>query len=152
MLFLSLTKQVRRHYQPKRREIIYWLKKALVKKYRNISIDCVIVTSEMSMQYNQQYRGRSYPTNIISLEYGLTRNQYAILCGELIFCDENIVSEALAQGKLILAHYAHLLVHGMLHLQGFDHIVSSDTLIMEQLETQIMQDIGFDNPYAEFQS
>ncbi len=71
-----------------------------------------------------------------------------MLTGELILCDEIILHEAREQKKSILDHYAHMLVHGMLHLQGLDHIVEADALYMEQLEIDILSQFAIKNPYV----
>lgn len=147
MLHFTLQKQCRRTYQPKRIDINSWIRKSLVKNYAMISIDCTIVSSQVSRQYNKQYRDIDYPTNVISLEYGSTRDEYAILCGELILCDDVIVNEAQGGGKNILEHYAHMVIHGLLHLQGFEHESESGAQQMEQLEAKIMQQLGFSDPY-----
>ena len=70
-----------------------------------------------------------------------------LLQGELILCDDVIVAEANEQNKNILAHYAHLILHGMLHIQGMDHIHDVDAVEMESLEIELMSKLGFDNPY-----
>ncbi|HLX52623.1 MAG TPA: rRNA maturation RNase YbeY [Aquella sp.] len=147
MIFqVSLTKYVRKPYQPKLNQVKSYIRQSLVKKFNALNIDVVIVSAEVSRELNLKYRGRDYPTNVISLEDRSTREEFNILQGELILCDEIIVDEA----KIITnieAHYAHMMVHGVLHLQGFDHIQDGDALQMEDLEVQILKKLGFDNPY-----
>ena len=70
-----------------------------------------------------------------------------LLQGELILCDDIVAAEAIAQNKDILSHYAHLILHGMLHLQGMDHINDADAVVMESLEIELMSKLGFANPY-----
>src|SRR5579863_6011819 len=145
MIFqVSLTKYVRKPYQPKLNQVKSYIRQSLVKKFNALNIDVVIVSAEVSRELNLKYRGRDYPTNVISLEDRSTREEFNILQGELILCDEIIVDEA----KIITnieAHYAHMMVHGVLHLQGFDHIQDGDALQMEDLEVQILKKLGFDN-------
>ena len=148
MLNISLLKEVRKLYQPKKAEIIKWVDKALVTKYNQVNIDIVIVNDKRSHQLNLEYRKQDKATNVISLEYESTRSKFNLLFGELILCDDIIVNEAITQNKTIIEHYAHMVVHGVLHLQGFDHINDKDANKMEQLEINIMQDMGFNNPYA----
>ncbi len=149
MLHFSLSKQVRCAHQPKRIEIKQWLQHALIYSYKNIYIDISIVNSLKSASLNQEFRSKKGPTNVISLEYSNTRNEFAFLTGELVLCDQVIIAEALQQNKNIMAHYAHMIVHGMLHLQGLDHQDSDTADHMEKLEKKIMHDLGFPNPYKE---
>lgn len=145
MLFnVSLTKMVRRPYQPHLHLLKSYIKKSLIKNYNSVSIQVVIVSSKLSHELNLRYRDSNRPTNVISLEDQTTREQFGILQGEIILCDEIIVSEA----KDIKAHYAHMIIHGMLHLQGFDHIEDEDALAMEDLEVRILKRFGFNNPYT----
>jgi len=140
---------VRRAHQPKKDMVKRWLMAALTKQYQQICIDILIVSAATSQQYNSQQRKIDKPTNVIALEYPDSRDQFAILTGELILCDTIIVAEAEAQNKSILDHYAHLLVHGMLHLQGLDHQHAPDAEKMERLEIEILQGLGVANPYVE---
>jgi probable rRNA maturation factor len=148
MIHFSLTKRIRRDYQPNKTLVNRWLRKSLINSYKNVYIDISIVNSETSKTLNYQYRHKNYPTNIISLEYVNSRDSFAMLTGELILCDEIILHEAREQKKSILDHYAHMLVHGMLHLQGLDHIVEADALYMEQLEIDILSQFAIKNPYV----
>lgn len=105
------------------------------------------MTEEESAQLNYNYRNKNYPTNVISLEYSESRDEYAHLYGELILCDSIIVKEAVEQNKSVAAHYAHMIIHGILHLQGLEHDTDEKAEYMENLETQIMQKLGLTNPY-----
>ncbi len=147
MLSFSLTKKIKRNYQPKRIEVHKWLKESLVGSYTNVYIDISIVDSDFSRKTNLTYHKKNYPTNVISLEYSTTRLQYSMLIGELILCDEIIFNEALAINKPVLERYAHMIVHGILHLQGFDHKNEVDASKMEQLEIKILNKFKFSNPY-----
>lgn len=149
MLNFSLYKQLRRNYQPKKAEIKSWILAALVDSYKNISLEISIVSAKQSQKLNLSYRDKNYPTNVISLEYSDTRDQYSLLMGELILCDEIIVKEAMAADKSIIAHYAHMIIHGILHIQGFDHIDDEDAVKMESLETEILQKLGYSKPYID---
>lgn len=147
MIKFSLTKQVRRIHQPKRADIKNWLISSLIKHYNIVYIDVIIVSKKASQEINNTYRQKDYPTNVISLEYEQTRDDFAILNGEIVLCDEVIVQEAREQNKPVLEHYAHMVIHGILHLQGFDHIEGKKAQEMENLETKIMQKLGFSDPY-----
>ena len=147
MIKFSLTKQVRKLYQPKRADFKKWLTLSLIKHYKIVYIDVIIVSNKISQELNSKYHNKNYPTNVISLEYEQTRKGFDILNGELILCDDIIVEEATQQNISILEHYAHMVVHGVLHLQGLNHIDEHDAEKMEDLETIIMQKLGFSDPY-----
>ena len=90
---------------------------------------------------NRTFRGRNQPTNVLSFSYG-TRE------GDVVLCHPVIAREARVQGKSLRAHYAHLVVHGVLHLRGYVHEKKRDAARMERLETRILRRIGFTDPYA----
>jgi probable rRNA maturation factor len=104
------------------------------------------VDAREGRQLNRDYRGRDYATNVLTFCYGETAGA---LLGDIVLCAPVIAREAAAQRKPLRAHYAHLLVHGLLHLQGHDHECEHDARRMEELETTILADLGFANPYAE---
>lgn len=147
MIFqVNLTKCVRKSYQPKLNQVKSYIRHSLVKKYNVLSIEIVIVSASVSRELNLKYRNRDYPTNVISLEGRSTLKEFNILQGELILCDEIIISEA-KNTENIAAYYAHMIVHGVLHLQGFDHVVDDEALQMECLEIKILKELGFSDPY-----
>ena len=101
------------------------------------------VDAEESQHLNDTYRGKNKPTNVLSFPY-----EDEPLMGDIVFCPTVIYAEANAQHKTVTAHMAHLVVHGMLHLMGYDHLNDRDAKEMESLETEIMADLGFADPYA----
>lgn len=110
-----------------------------------------IVAEDESQQLNTTYRGKTYPTNILSFPYDpppfpLEEGETDYL-GDLVVCLPVVEREALEQGKTTTQHWAHLLIHGLLHLQGYDHITDEEALEMETLETQLMAQLGFPDPY-----
>ncbi len=90
---------------------------------------------------NSTFRRRNYATNVLSFSYGSRH-------GDLVLCHPVIRKEAQAQRKSLAAHYAHLVVHGMLHLRGQDHLRRIDAARMERMEIRILRRLGFSNPYA----
>ena len=92
---------------------------------------------------NAQYRGKDYATNVLTFPYA----REPLLCGDLVLCLPVVLREATAQGKAPAAHFAHLVVHGMLHLQGYDHENGADARIMESLEREILARLGYPDPY-----
>jgi probable rRNA maturation factor len=103
-----------------------------------------IVGAAEGRRLNREFRGKDYATNVLTFAYTPTPFTLA----DLVLCAPVVASEALLQGKPLRAHYAHLLVHGALHAQGWDHEKSqADALAMEAQETAILARLGFDSPY-----
>ncbi len=102
-----------------------------------------IVGAAESKRLNLRYRRMRQLTNVLSFRY-----QRRPLRGDLVLCHPVIAREARAQGKTLGAHYAHLVVHGMLHLRGFDHARAADAARMERAERRLLRRFGFADPYA----
>lgn len=96
---------------------------------------------------NHDYRGSDYPTNVLSFPAELPRGVPLPLIGDLAICAPVVAREAAEQGKLLREHYAHLTVHGVLHLLGLDHVIESEADAMEALETRVLADLGISDPY-----
>jgi probable rRNA maturation factor len=106
-----------------------------------------IVDAEEGLALNRNYRGKDYATNVLTFEYGPDPENGA-RTGDIVLCAPVVEKEAKEQGKPLVAHYAHLTIHGMLHLQGYDHETGkADALAMEAVESFIMQALGFPDPY-----
>ncbi|WP_293766301.1 rRNA maturation RNase YbeY [uncultured Aquitalea sp.] len=117
---------------------------------RHAQISLVMVDAEEGRQLNHDYRGKDYATNVLS--FALNEGDFVPglpLIGDLVLCAPVVEKEAAEQNKPLDAHYAHLLVHGMLHLQGYDHEVDEEAEIMEALETVILAQLGYPDPYLE---
>ena len=103
-----------------------------------------IVNAEEGRALNSSYRGKDYATNVLTFDYA----QSPVVMADLVLCAPVVAQEAKQQGKTLLAHYAHLLVHGTLHAQGWDHETSlKDAHAMEAHEITVLSGLGFDNPY-----
>lgn len=92
---------------------------------------------------NQHYRAKDYATNVLT--FPLSAEPHLI--GDIIICAPVVASEAIAQGKSLIAHYAHLTVHGILHLHGYDHENEAQAALMESIETAIVTKLGYADPY-----
>ncbi len=149
MIKFSLIRDKVLPHQPKRDMFAKWIRASIQKKFNTVILSVSIVDKKTSQLLNKEYRAKDSPTNVISLEYSENREVFNMLNGELILCDEIIVAEAKDQNKPVLAHYAHMIVHGMLHLQGYDHIDDMEAEEMEQLEADILARFGFANPYID---
>ncbi|MEY3884728.1 MAG: hypothetical protein RIS87_503 [Pseudomonadota bacterium] len=102
-----------------------------------------IVDEAEGRELNKMYRAKDYATNVLT--FPLTEEPY--LMGDIIICAPVVAAEALAQNKPLEAHYAHLTVHGVLHLHGYDHEIEAQAELMESLETAIVCKLGYADPY-----
>jgi len=139
---------------PTQRQCDLWVSAALVDRQKNQAVEMTIriVDLQESQQLNGDYRNKDKPTNVLSFEFeqppGLADLGEALpYLGDLAICAEVVALEAAAQHKTVESHWAHMIVHGTLHLQGYDHINDDDADMMEGLEIKIMQGLGFANPY-----
>jgi probable rRNA maturation factor len=105
------------------------------------------VDSEESQSLNNAYRAKDKPTNVLSFPSELPDFIESPLVGDLVICHAVVSQEALDQDKAINAHYQHLIVHGVLHLLGFDHIEEADAEVMEAHEIILLDKLGIDDPY-----
>ncbi|MDX1599081.1 MAG: rRNA maturation RNase YbeY [Marinobacter sp.] len=106
-----------------------------------------IVDADESAVLNGQYRGKTGPTNVLSFPFEAPAGITVPLAGDLIICAPVVEKEARDQHKELKAHWAHMVVHGMLHLQGYDHIEDNDAEVMEALEVRLLKQLGYGNPY-----
>ncbi|MEO6697856.1 MAG: rRNA maturation RNase YbeY [Paraperlucidibaca sp.] len=118
---------------------------------QSCSVDIRVVGREEGRILNAQYRDKDYATNVLSFSADLPEALLAELderpLGDLAICADVVAAEAIEQGKPLAAHWAHMIVHGGLHLLGHDHIEADDAARMEPLELEILSCLGIDNPY-----
>lgn len=132
---------------PTEQDIQLWLNKTIPQFQENAELTVRIVDTEESHQLNHEYRGKDKPTNVLSFPFEAPPGIELDLLGDLIICRQVVEKEAEEQNKPLLAHWAHMVVHGSLHLLGYDHIEDDEAEEMESLETEIMQAMGFEDPY-----
>jgi probable rRNA maturation factor len=108
-----------------------------------------LVDEAESAEFNGRYRGKDRPTNVLSFPFEAPPDIPLNLLGDLVICAGVVATEANAQQKSISAHWAHMVIHGMLHLQGYDHVNLEDAVIMEGLETRLLSALGFPAPYPD---
>ncbi|NIY84441.1 rRNA maturation RNase YbeY [Vibrio hepatarius] len=138
---------------PSFEDVQRWLSNTVEKFQPQAEVTVRIVDEEESHQLNHEYRGKDKPTNVLSFPFEAPPGIEIDLLGDLIICRQVVEREAKEQGKPLMAHWAHMVVHGSLHLLGYDHIEDDEAEEMESLETEIMQSMGFKDPYiAEKQS
>ncbi|CAA0123953.1 Endoribonuclease YbeY [BD1-7 clade bacterium] len=130
----------------------HWTLKALTSaKYvqPDAEVSLTLVDTAEITRLNREYRHKNDPTNVLSFPADLPEGVDVPLLGDIIICPAVVMHEAGEQHKSIEAHWAHMTVHGILHLLGFDHIIEHDAHVMEALEIAIMKDLGYDNPYEQ---
>ena len=134
---------------PEQTHITQWAKLALssrdIEKPAELSIR--IVDSDEIQRLNKTYRDKNKPTNVLSFPVELPDVVELPLLGDIIVCADIVESEAKAQHKPLVHHWAHMIIHGTLHLLGYDHIEDNDAAIMEGLEIKLLQSIGIPSPY-----
>ncbi len=124
-----------------RHKVVRWIRHALATE---ADITVRIVDAPEAQDLNRSYRGKDYPTNVLTFDYA----RAPLVHADLVLCAPVVAREALAQGKSLQAHYAHLIVHGTLHAQGWDHETSlADARAMEAHEVALLAGLGFGNPY-----
>ena len=111
---------------------------------RDAQVTLRFVDGREGRALNRRYRGRDRATNVLTFVY----DDGVSLSGDIVLCAPVVSKEARAQHKTLRAHYAHLVIHGMLHLQGYDHERDDDAARMEAREIVLLRDLGFDDPYA----
>ena len=126
-----------------------WVAAALKGRIREADLALRIVGTKEGRALNRHYRGRDYATNVLSFPAELPEGVRLPLLGDIVLCAPVVAREAKEQKKTLAAHYAHLTVHGTLHLLGWDHEDPREAECMEQLERTILAEMGIDDPYAE---
>jgi probable rRNA maturation factor len=125
-----------------RHKVARWLKAAL---HTDAELAVRIVDTEEGHALNRDFRKKDYATNVLTFDYA----REPVVMADLILCAPVIEREADEQGKTLEAHYAHMLVHGALHAQGWDHIKKKEAEAMEAREREILTALGFDDPYTD---
>ena len=132
---------------PTEEQIVQWATGAVQPEGNEVEMTVRIVDEAESHELNLTYRGKDRPTNVLSFPFECPDEVELPLLGDLVICRQVVEREAAEQEKPLMAHWAHMVVHGSLHLLGYDHIEDNEAEEMESLETQIMQGLGFDDPY-----
>ena len=132
---------------PTEEQIVQWATAAVQPEGDEVEMTVRIVDEDESHELNLTYRGKDRPTNVLSFPFECPDEVELPLLGDLVICRQVVEREAAEQEKPLMAHWAHMVVHGSLHLLGYDHIEDDEAEEMESLETQIMQGLGFDDPY-----
>lgn len=139
------------HDLPTEDQLILWATSALTTRtqYEEPELTIRIVDEEESQELNHEYRGKDKPTNVLSFPFEAPAHVPIPLLGDLVICKQVVEREAIEQGKTLTAHWAHMTVHGCLHLLGYDHIDDEEAEEMEGIERIVMAELDFDNPYKD---
>ena len=132
---------------PTAEQIEQWATAAVQPQSDEVEMTVRIVDEAESHELNLNYRGKDRPTNVLSFPFECPDEVELPLLGDLVICRQVVEREAQEQDKPVMAHWAHMVVHGSLHLLGYDHIENDEAEEMESLETQIMTGLGFADPY-----
>jgi len=132
---------------PTAEQIEQWATAAVEPQSDEVEMTVRIVDEAESHELNLNYRGKDRPTNVLSFPFECPDEVELPLLGDLVICRQVVEREAQEQDKPLMAHWAHMVVHGSLHLLGYDHIEDDEAEEMESLETQIMTELGFADPY-----
>ena len=132
---------------PTLEQIEQWATAAVQPESDDVEMTVRIVDEAESQALNRTYRAKDRPTNVLSFPFECPTEVSLPLLGDLVICRQVVEYEAAEQKKPLMAHWAHMVVHGSLHLLGYDHIDDTEAEEMESLETKIMQGLGFADPY-----
>jgi probable rRNA maturation factor len=147
-LFLTVQRVSRVRGSPSVASIADWTRAALTGSGPGAAeVTVRLVDEAESADLNKRYRGKRGPTNVLSFTYDPAPGKSG-LTGDLVICAPVVQREAAQQEKRPRAHWAHMVVHGILHLRGYDHIREADAVMMEAQEIRVLKRLGFSDPYA----
>ena len=147
-IILDLQKASSSEDAPDEQSIKRWVSAAVGSKIGDTELSIRIVDEPEGKTLNERYRGACGPTNVLSFPFDAEIPEPLPLIGDIVICAPVVAREAKQQNKDLKAHWAHMIIHGVLHLLGHDHQNDSEAATMETLETDIMLDLGFPPPYA----
>ena len=132
---------------PSEQQLHDWASAALTNRRDQAELTIRLVDEQESQALNRDYRGKDAPTNVLSFPADLPPELELPLLGDLVICRQVVEREAYEQGKAASDHWAHMVIHGTLHLLGFDHIDDDEAEEMESLETALLKQLNINNPY-----
>jgi probable rRNA maturation factor len=138
----------RRPWVPRPAQFAHWATAALAREARPTSLSVYVVGAARSRSLNARYRGKDKPTNVLSFAGPGLGPDGRLLVGELVICAPVVAREARDQGISRESHWAHMTVHGVLHLLGFGHERAAESRVMAAREVQLLEKLGFSDPYA----
>ncbi|WP_448213311.1 rRNA maturation RNase YbeY [Colwellia sp. MEBiC06753] len=147
MITVDIQRAINEENLPTDQDFQLWAEAALLPYNKPFELTIRIVDETESQTLNHTYRAKDKPTNVLSFPFEVPDGIELDLLGDLVICAEVVDQEAHEQHKTLNAHWAHMTIHGCLHLLGFDHISDEEAEEMEALEIDILQKLGFNNPY-----
>ena len=144
---LFLRSEAGRRGVPQRRSFARWIDAIPDLRRRRAEVNLLLVGTAAGRRFNREFRHKDYATNVLSFPYEPLPGERSALLGDLVICVPVVAREAAEQGKPARAHFAHLTIHGVLHLLGYDHEKPADARRMEALEVGILAGLGIANPY-----
>jgi probable rRNA maturation factor len=133
---------------PTARSFDAWVRAALSRRRRRCQVGIQLFGPAQARAINRKFRGKDYATNVLSFPYEPLPTERTGLLGDLVLCSSVVAREARQQGKPVRHHYAHLTIHGVLHLLGYDHGTKKEANRMEALEVRILARLGIPAPYS----
>ena len=146
-LTIDIQKACASEDSPDEDSIKRWLGAAIRDERDECELSIRIVDEQESADFNQRYRGKSGATNVLSFPFDAVTPEPLPILGDLVICAPVVIREASEQQKTVDAHWAHIVIHGVLHLLGYDHIEDQEAEQMESLETAILVNLDFPPPY-----
>jgi probable rRNA maturation factor len=146
MMQIEVQFAVQAEVLPTEDQFLHWAEASLQPDTAEGEVTIRLVDEAEGAELNEAYRHKAGATNVLSFPYDTPALDVPLL-GDLVICAPVVAQEAAAQGKPVEAHWAHMVVHGMLHLQGYDHLNDADAQEMEAEETRILAALGYDDPY-----
>ncbi len=138
---------------PKDDELLKWINEVFIlENHGDTELTIRFVNENESAALNKEYRHKSGSTNILSFPFDMPEEVELNLLGDLIVCSDIVKKEAAEQNKTELAHWAHMIIHGTLHLLGYDHLTSAEADVMEAKEIKILSQLGYSDPYREIEA
>ncbi|MAJ91672.1 MAG: rRNA maturation RNase YbeY [Legionellales bacterium] len=135
------------HSLPDNKSIIKWAKIALDNKNKEAEIVIRIVEEDEGLELNKKWCKKNYPTNVLSFPISGPMNNMSNFLGDIVICANVVFAEAQEQKKNINEHFAHMVIHGILHLQGYSHASDDEAEAMEKKEISMLESLGYGNPY-----
>lgn len=135
---------------PNDEQFQHWVDTTLNRYNQPFELTIRVVDAAESQTLNNQYRQKDKPTNVLSFPFEVPEGVTLNLLGDIVICALVVDQEAQEQQKTSTEHWAHMVIHGCLHLLGYDHITDDEAEEMESLEIDILAELGFNNPYEEF--
>lgn len=148
MYHITVQRTINKNDMPPLHYLKRWAKQTLKSKMETAELNIRVIGQSEMTELNSQYRHKAYPTNVLSFPFDMPEDiEETPFLGDIVICAPVVNQEAIDQNKTQDAHWAHMVVHGTLHLLGYDHETEADANIMEPEEIQILHTLGFANPY-----